>query len=218
MDLGGWQAVANPLHIPISGPLATIITRAYHLYALPANRLRVATDWFNDSHRTSPVRPARPDPQRVLRSGSSRAHRHLLPDRRAAPRPPAARINQVNTEGTAGRQLRRHKRPPPLRQRHLGKHPAADKPRDLTVVSGNTNLLSTRGAGLFTSPRAPGVSQGLALHRAARPIAHASFLAWASNRANVACRGTNWREAGGLATCTVQWRMRARSGPHDNHR
>ena len=48
VDLGGWQAVANPLHIPVSGPLAAIITRGYHLYALPANRLRVATDWFND--------------------------------------------------------------------------------------------------------------------------------------------------------------------------
>ena len=48
VDLGGWQAVANPLHIPLSGPLAKVLTRAYHLYALPANRLRVATDWFND--------------------------------------------------------------------------------------------------------------------------------------------------------------------------
>jgi NADH dehydrogenase len=48
VDLGGWQAVANPLHIPISGPLAAIITRGYHLYALPANRVRVATDWFNE--------------------------------------------------------------------------------------------------------------------------------------------------------------------------
>ena len=48
VDLGGWQAVANPLHIPVSGPLASVITRGYHLYALPANRLRVATDWFND--------------------------------------------------------------------------------------------------------------------------------------------------------------------------
>jgi NADH:ubiquinone reductase (H+-translocating) len=48
VDLGGWQAVANPLHIPLSGPLAAIITRGYHLYALPANRLRVATDWFNE--------------------------------------------------------------------------------------------------------------------------------------------------------------------------
>ena len=42
VDLGGWQAVANPLHIPISGLPANIVTRAYHLYALPANRLRVA--------------------------------------------------------------------------------------------------------------------------------------------------------------------------------
>jgi NADH dehydrogenase len=40
--------VANPLHIPFSGVPAKILTRAYHLYALPANRLRVATDWFND--------------------------------------------------------------------------------------------------------------------------------------------------------------------------
>ena len=48
VDLGGWQAVANPLHVPISGPLASVITRGYHLYAMPANRLRVATDWLND--------------------------------------------------------------------------------------------------------------------------------------------------------------------------
>src|SRR5260370_19937420 len=48
VDLGGWQAVANPLHIPLSGPLAKIVTRAYHLYALPGNRLRIATDWLND--------------------------------------------------------------------------------------------------------------------------------------------------------------------------
>jgi NADH:ubiquinone reductase (H+-translocating) len=48
VDLGGWQAVANPLHVPVSGIPAKIITRAYHLYALPANRLRVATDWLND--------------------------------------------------------------------------------------------------------------------------------------------------------------------------
>jgi NADH dehydrogenase len=46
VDLGGWQAVANPLHIPLSGPAAQLVTRAYHLYALPANRLRVAADWF----------------------------------------------------------------------------------------------------------------------------------------------------------------------------
>jgi NADH:ubiquinone reductase (H+-translocating) len=48
VDLGGWQAVANPFHVPLSGPLAKALTRGYHLLALPANRLRVATDWLND--------------------------------------------------------------------------------------------------------------------------------------------------------------------------
>jgi NADH:ubiquinone reductase (H+-translocating) len=48
VDLGGWQAVANPLRVPLSGAAAKVVTRGYHLYALPANRLRVATDWFND--------------------------------------------------------------------------------------------------------------------------------------------------------------------------
>jgi NADH dehydrogenase len=33
--------------VPVSGIPAKIITRAYHLYALPANRLRVATDSLN---------------------------------------------------------------------------------------------------------------------------------------------------------------------------
>jgi NADH:ubiquinone reductase (H+-translocating) len=48
VDLGGWQAVANPLRVPLSGVAAKVVTRGYHLYALPANRLRVATDWLND--------------------------------------------------------------------------------------------------------------------------------------------------------------------------
>jgi NADH:ubiquinone reductase (H+-translocating) len=47
-DLGGWDAVAKPLGIPLTGPLAKIVTRAYHLYALPSvpNRVRVAADWL----------------------------------------------------------------------------------------------------------------------------------------------------------------------------
>ncbi|WP_369140245.1 NAD(P)/FAD-dependent oxidoreductase [Modestobacter versicolor] len=47
-DLGGRDAVAKPLGVPLTGPLAKVVTRAYHLYALPAmaNRLRVATDWL----------------------------------------------------------------------------------------------------------------------------------------------------------------------------
>ena len=45
VDLGGYQAAADPLHIPISGLPAKIVTRAYHLYALPGNRTRTASDW-----------------------------------------------------------------------------------------------------------------------------------------------------------------------------
>lgn len=45
VDLGGWQAAANPLHVPLSGLPARAVTRGYHLTALPANRLRTATDW-----------------------------------------------------------------------------------------------------------------------------------------------------------------------------
>jgi NADH:ubiquinone reductase (H+-translocating) len=46
-DLGRAGAVARPLGIPLTGVTAKIVTKAYHLYALPAagNRLRVAADW-----------------------------------------------------------------------------------------------------------------------------------------------------------------------------
>jgi NADH:ubiquinone reductase (H+-translocating) len=47
-DLGGWQAVADPLGIPMSGLVAKVVTKGYHLYALPTftNRLRVLSDWI----------------------------------------------------------------------------------------------------------------------------------------------------------------------------
>lgn len=45
VDLGGLAAAANPLHIPLSGPAANAVTRAYHLYAMPGNRVRVPADW-----------------------------------------------------------------------------------------------------------------------------------------------------------------------------
>ncbi|MEV6909014.1 NAD(P)/FAD-dependent oxidoreductase [Amycolatopsis sp. NPDC051071] len=45
VDLGARQAAANPLHIPLSGLAAKAVTRAYHLLAMPGNRLRTATDW-----------------------------------------------------------------------------------------------------------------------------------------------------------------------------
>jgi NADH dehydrogenase len=45
VDLGGYQAAANPLHLPLSGFPAKVVTRGYHLYSLPGNRTRTATDW-----------------------------------------------------------------------------------------------------------------------------------------------------------------------------
>ncbi len=45
VDLGGLAAAANPLHVPLSGPVAAAATRAYHLSAMSANRLRVLADW-----------------------------------------------------------------------------------------------------------------------------------------------------------------------------
>lgn len=48
VDLAGTQAVADPLHIPLRGLAAKVVTRGYHLLALPSNRLRVALDWAAD--------------------------------------------------------------------------------------------------------------------------------------------------------------------------
>ena len=39
------QHAANPLHVPLSGPAASAVTRAYHLYAMSGNRTRVLADW-----------------------------------------------------------------------------------------------------------------------------------------------------------------------------
>jgi len=46
-DLGRASAVARPFGIPLTGLPAKLVTKAYHLFALPAsgNRLRVAADW-----------------------------------------------------------------------------------------------------------------------------------------------------------------------------
>ncbi|MEU8828737.1 NAD(P)/FAD-dependent oxidoreductase [Streptomyces sp. NPDC048636] len=49
VDLGGVQAAADPLHIPLSGPIANALTRGYHLMAMPGNRVRVAADWLLDA-------------------------------------------------------------------------------------------------------------------------------------------------------------------------
>ncbi|GGN87464.1 hypothetical protein GCM10011579_080220 [Streptomyces albiflavescens] len=49
VDLGGAKAAANPLGVPLSGPLAGAVTRGYHLAAMPGNRIRVASDWLLDA-------------------------------------------------------------------------------------------------------------------------------------------------------------------------
>ena len=45
VDLGGAAAAANPLHIPLSGQAANVVTRGYHLSAMSGNRMRVLADW-----------------------------------------------------------------------------------------------------------------------------------------------------------------------------
>jgi NADH:ubiquinone reductase (H+-translocating) len=45
VDLGRLAAAADPLNIPLSGPPANAVTRAYHLAAMSGNQLRVLADW-----------------------------------------------------------------------------------------------------------------------------------------------------------------------------
>jgi NADH dehydrogenase len=49
VDLGGTDAAAEPLHIPLSGLPAKVVTRGYHLAAMPGNRVRTAVDWLLDA-------------------------------------------------------------------------------------------------------------------------------------------------------------------------
>ncbi len=49
VDLGGRDAVANPLGVPLSGPAAKVVTRGYHLFSIPGNRVRVGADWLLDA-------------------------------------------------------------------------------------------------------------------------------------------------------------------------
>jgi NADH dehydrogenase len=49
VDLGGTQAAANPLQVPLSGLPAKAVTRGYHLLSMPGNRVRTATDWLYDA-------------------------------------------------------------------------------------------------------------------------------------------------------------------------
>lgn len=46
VDLGGMDAAANPLNVHLAGLPGRIVTRAYHLMSMPANRIRVSADWL----------------------------------------------------------------------------------------------------------------------------------------------------------------------------
>jgi NADH dehydrogenase len=48
VDLGGAQAAANVLGIPLAGIPAKVVTRGYHLATIPDNRLRICSDWALD--------------------------------------------------------------------------------------------------------------------------------------------------------------------------
>jgi NADH:ubiquinone reductase (H+-translocating) len=49
VDLAGRDAVANPLGVAVSGLPAKVVTRGYHLLAIPGNRIRVGSDWLLDA-------------------------------------------------------------------------------------------------------------------------------------------------------------------------
>lgn len=55
VDLGGWQAAANPLKVPLSGPVARAVARGYHLAALPAGRVRTGCDWLLETVTSRPT-------------------------------------------------------------------------------------------------------------------------------------------------------------------
>ena len=54
VDLGGKDAAANPLKLPLSGLPAKAVTRGYHLLAMPGNRARVGADWLLDATLSRP--------------------------------------------------------------------------------------------------------------------------------------------------------------------
>ena len=49
VDLAGAKAAADPLGVPLAGWPAKLVTRGYHLLSVPANRVRVASDWVLDA-------------------------------------------------------------------------------------------------------------------------------------------------------------------------
>ncbi len=84
VDLGGTDAAANPLGVPLSGLAAMVVTRAYHLMSMPGNRLRVAIDWALDAvqRRQSVQLGLVRSPQVPLDTASPELPRHGVPTAR----------------------------------------------------------------------------------------------------------------------------------------
>jgi NADH dehydrogenase len=89
VDLGGTKAVADPLHVPIRGWPAHLLTRGYHLLTLPANRLRILLDWSADLVTKRPL-----------------VHFGLIPESGIS----LADADPYPTPGTPGQGLPRHSR------------------------------------------------------------------------------------------------------------
>jgi len=49
VDLGGFNAAANPLGVKLTGKPAHVVARGYHLMSMPGNRIRTAVDWALDA-------------------------------------------------------------------------------------------------------------------------------------------------------------------------
>ncbi|MFD7811793.1 NAD(P)/FAD-dependent oxidoreductase [Streptomyces sp. NPDC059785] len=103
VDLGGVKGAANPLHIPLAGPLAGAVTRGYHLAAMPANRVRVAADWLLDA-----VLPRQAVQLGLVRSWSvpldtaSPELPHMTPPDNGAGRSTAGATQAEDTSGNTG--------------------------------------------------------------------------------------------------------------------
>ncbi|BBX20798.1 dehydrogenase [Mycolicibacter terrae] len=73
VDLGPGFAVANPLNIHLSGRLAKLVTRAYHLYAIPsaANRLAVLIAYLTELWFARPLVSLGVAPSSIARFSAS---------------------------------------------------------------------------------------------------------------------------------------------------
>ncbi len=80
VDLGGADAAADPIGLALSGVPAKTVTRVYHLYSMPGNRIRTLTDWALNAV----LKPPPPAELGLVRSGDVplfEAERHPVDSR-----------------------------------------------------------------------------------------------------------------------------------------